>query len=145
MTLASIETIFRNIVRTEVGAAIREYVEPRLQELHGQLARDSHRRAGVDPDVVFVRVEKAARMVDVRPSTIRDWLRRGYLNRYRSGRLTRVKVSELYEFLARDAGQAAAVDVDSYADRYLDKLLAGIPAPAAAPDNHRGRRGNGGK
>lgn len=119
----SLDKLLRDIVRTELDQVVRQYLEPQLRALRervAELAADESRRAEE-----FVCVDRAARVAGVRPRTIREWMKYGHLSRYRSGRLLRVKLSELYEFLARetDAPAVAAIDAEEYADQFLQETM----------------------
>ena len=132
MTAPSFESIVRSIVRAEVSTAIRDHLEPRLQEIFRRVERIARQAADTASSEGFLSVEKAAQMVDVRPATIREWVKRRHLTRYQSGRLMRIKVSELLEFLAREADNDVPVNADAYAEQFLDDILAGS---STAPDN----------
>ena len=137
MTPPSFENLIRTIVRSEVSAALREHLEPRLEEICDRV-EGAAMQASVEPKNRFVSVEKASAMVDVRPATIREWVKRGHLTRYQSGRLMRIKVSELLEFLARKAHEQAVASIDI--DAYTDELLGDVLTSQAAPGNGRARK-----
>ena len=48
----------------------------------------------------FITVEKAASIAGVSQSSIRTWIRKGWIPAYRPGRLTRIRIHDLMMFMA---------------------------------------------
>lgn len=58
----------------------------------------------------LLRVEEAARLATVRPSTIRAWLRQGKLPRVKLGRCTRILRRDLEDLILGGRGPVAEGD-----------------------------------
>lgn len=70
----------------------------------------------------YLSTESAARLVDVEPETIRDWIAEGLLTRYHAGRRVRVKRSELEQLLAKGRESEERKTPEDLAARTFRKL-----------------------
>lgn len=96
--LASILDHVVDRLRDEIVSAV-------LPHLPGS---NDDRQVGHGGDLLSV--GEAARAVDVRPGTIRDWIKRGRLNAVRAGRRYRIRRADLQRSLqAPEAGAAVSI------------------------------------
>jgi excisionase family DNA binding protein len=95
---------FRALIANEVRKVIRE-----------ELARGP--AVGRADDYVSVR--EAARVASLATDTIRDWIAKGSLGRYRAGRLLRVKRAELDALLVRPSASGPPETPEAAATAYL--------------------------
>jgi excisionase family DNA binding protein len=67
----------------------------------------------------FLSTQDAARIARVTPRTIRQWLALGKLRPYRSGRLLRIRRSDLLQLLSAPSGPSNEASAESIAARVL--------------------------
>ena len=113
-TLGTLDQVFRAAVREVVREEVRAALD-RHQHTTPAPAAEAH------DDDVYVTVQRAAKIADVHPSTVRTFLREGALTRYAAGDSPRVKLSELHAYLARKAGNDQRIDLDKLATEILDR------------------------
>src|SRR5438128_6506439 len=108
-----LETSLRNVIQVavhnEVRTAVRE--EMRAQAPAPSPPAGNHR---------YLSVAEAARMAGVRPPTVRSWIDRGHLPGHRAGRLFRVRLDQLEEFLANGpVDKQNRIDLDQRAEQIV--------------------------
>ena len=94
--------MIRRILREELKAVLR-YERPARKEREVPAASKER------PE--YLKVDEAAEIAAVRPSTVRGWVDRRLLPGHHAGRLVRIRADELHAFLSR-AREPRDVDVD---------------------------------
>jgi excisionase family DNA binding protein len=69
-----------------------------------------------------VPVRKAAEAIAVSPEAVRTWIQRGELPAYRAGRLLRVRMKDLHDFLRSSPPHETRLSVEEEADRILARV-----------------------
>ena len=87
----------QNIIGHSIRPIIREEVERLLLDLR-QMVADTLSSQTRELEE-YISVGHAARFVGVKEATVRDWIKKGYLQEFRAGRLLRVQKTELERFL----------------------------------------------
>jgi excisionase family DNA binding protein len=102
--------------------AVERATEPVLHEVR-RLRRhlDSLREQRATQLPKYLTAEQAADIAGVSPATVRAWARRGTLQGHRAGRLLRVRLDQLEEYLSRDRDDAGDESLD---DARIKKILA---------------------
>lgn len=104
----ALRTLVRDVVREELRARAPVASAP---------AQEPHHR-----DEVYLSTQRAAKIADVHPATIRDWVRRGLLQRHHAGRELRVHSDELHALMSRaKKAPDQVIDLDARADEILSK------------------------
>ena len=99
-----------------IRAAVREAVREELLALRAvQRAAPPAPPPSATTDG-YVSTAEAAQIADVRPATVRTWIRQGHLRGHRAGRLVRVRLDELRAYLARATNdREGVIDLDARA------------------------------
>jgi excisionase family DNA binding protein len=93
--------------------ALRELIEEVLRTVVREELRAIAPRPG-QPDE-FLSVVAAARLAGVAPTTVRAWVNQGRLQRYKAGRVLRVRRSDLELLLASTVGNDDSRDMSAEA------------------------------
>lgn len=114
--MSGLDSVLRELVRDVVREELRAHAARRCD---GAGTSTVESRA---TDATYVSTAKAAKLADVHPATIRDWVRRGLLQEHRAGRVLRVRCDELHALMDRfKKGTDEVVDLDARADEILSK------------------------
>lgn len=111
--------VFLGVLRVLVTEAVREALAGMRDELQEAMARGIEPRAapGVD-DKQMLSVEDVARRLNVRPATVREWIRSGFLPAVPlgpAGRRYGVRPEELERLLEKRAAEKNPMDSDALA------------------------------
>jgi excisionase family DNA binding protein len=88
-TVVSLDDALRRLLREVVREVVREELRVRADP-----------GPPMPGESGFVSVRKAAAMAGVNASSIRSWIAKGWIPGYRAGRLTRVRIPDLLQFMA---------------------------------------------
>lgn len=111
----AIETALRDLLRE----VVREEVRSALRDELGAVPGAAH--GGTSPASMFLTTEEAAAIARVEPATVREWVRRGDLQRHHAGRELRVRRDELESFLVSGRRSEPERNVEDIALRILAK------------------------
>jgi excisionase family DNA binding protein len=111
-----------------LAGVVRDEVRQAMRELQAHLTAAPAAAPAYDPEQLL-RVEEVAALLQVKPATVRTWIRAGHLHGVLLGpagtrREYRVRRAALTEFVAQGAIQPV-VDIDAAADRILCKARSG--------------------
>jgi excisionase family DNA binding protein len=109
--VTTLDDALRAAIRDELNALFEEKIKP-LLERHGPPTP-----AEVP---VFISTADAARRIGVTVATVQSWVRENRLRGHRAGRLLRIKVDDIHEFMNR-ATPPEDVDIDAVARRIMSR------------------------
>jgi hypothetical protein len=80
-------------------AALREFIRPVVYEVVQEVVREelAKRRPGLDEHKGLLSIKHASAFLDISEKTLRNWIDRGQINRYKIQGCVRVKISELVD------------------------------------------------
>lgn len=114
MTIDSvIREALRVVVREEVRAAVRDEIAMALRPHSGASLAGSNE--------AYLSTEEAASIAKVEPATIREWVRRGDLQRHHAGRHLRIRRDNLERYLEVGRRPEGEQNVEDLATRILAK------------------------
>jgi excisionase family DNA binding protein len=107
--MTTVDDAMRAAIRDELNALFEEKIKPLLE---------SHRPPAPVEVPVYISTADAARRIGVTVATVQSWVRENRLRGHRAGRLLRIKVEDLHEFMNR-ATPPEDVDLDAVGRRIL--------------------------
>lgn len=110
MRLVTLDEFFRTLLRDELRP-----LQDRIDAIAGALA------ASTPDGDALVPVKVAARIANVSQGTVRNWLRDGRLRRFGTGRLLRVRRSDVFALLRNENAVAAPESAEDQAARILGR------------------------
>lgn len=113
----TLEDTIRQVVHEEVRTAVREEIRAALAEITKPAA----------PETMLTVEEVAVRAGNVKPATVRDWIKSGRLEHKRAGHRYLVSAEALAAFLAQGAATKSE-NVTLGADEHLKIVLERIEA-----------------
>lgn len=123
----ALRSVIDEVLRERIPELVRAVVREELAVRGGSLAEQ---RARVD--VEYISTAAAARYASVQPETVRDWIAKGLLIRYRAGRHIRVRRDELDALLAASARSPAGAPEGPTATAIATRILGVLAKPRAA-------------
>ncbi len=110
--MSPLDDALRGAIRAELNTLFEEKIRPLLEAPSPKTAP-----ARIDAPL-YVSPAEAAKMVGVTAGTVQAWVRTKQLRGYKAGRLLRIKVEDLHEFMNRSvAGEV--IDLDAAARRIM--------------------------
>ena len=81
--------------------ALRELIRPLVYEVVREVVREelASRQMPVEAPAEFLSIKNASRRFDISEATLRNWITRGQLSKYKIHGSVRVKVAEIVELL----------------------------------------------
>jgi excisionase family DNA binding protein len=110
--MSPLDDALRTAIRAELNTLFDEKIRPLLE------ARSTNTTPVRNDAPLYVSPAQAAKMVAVTAGTIQAWVRTKQLRGYKAGRLLRIKVEDLHEFM-KSATVGEVIDLDAAASRIM--------------------------
>lgn len=95
-------------IRSAVREVVREEIRAALDE---RSMKDNRRNAGAPVGTnTYLSIARASALADVAPGTLRRWIKAGWLQTRRAGRVYRIAQADLEALLSRAPGPQGVTD-----------------------------------
>jgi excisionase family DNA binding protein len=116
MTLEeTIESLFRRVAETTLRDVLREDIRQIVRQELQQLLAVANQPSHTDE---YVSAKRAAELLGVSEQSVRRWIGSGELSVHRAGRLLRLRLQDVRDYLARSK-QSDGLDIDARARAIL--------------------------